>query len=254
MVIPNDYDALDLVGLEDSPVGVKFDFFRPKNIDHYEQGDDPKSLCELLRASQVKDRAFYISHDDPQSCVGKIFLGMEPMTPFAESGQIGERLGVFDNSRNNAKLYPQISTFKEGDVNFVSFAPVKKMNFEPDVLVISTTPEKGEVIMRAATRSTGVAYQSKFTAVMGCTWLLIYPYLSGNINFVLPTMVHGLHGREVYPDPSTILISIPYNWIPTVLGNLKNMPIELEGHKSRQAYFSEFNGIMEDLEKEMKEI
>ena len=89
---------------------------------------------------------------------------------------------------------------------------------------------------------------------MGCTWSLIYPYLEDQVNFILPQLVHGLHGREVYPDPSTMLISIPYKWIPTVLNNLRNMPLELEGHKSREAYFAEFNGIMADLAEEMKQI
>ena len=252
-VIPNDYGALDLLELQDPPVGVKFDFFRPKDIEPL--GPDPQmSLCEIFRYAQTENRAFYISHEDNQTCVGKMFLGMEHLNPFALTGQIGERLGVFDSPRNNAKLYPQVSMMPEGTVNFVSFAPVKKMNFEPDVLVISTTPDKGEPIMRAATRSTGMAYVSKSTPVMGCTWFLIYPYLTNEINYILPQLVHGLHGREVYPDPATMLISIPYKWIPVVLGNLRNMPIELEGHKSREAYYTEFNGILADLAREVQEI
>ena len=252
-IIPNDYDALDLVGLEESPIGVKFDFFRPKDIEHL--GKEPgMSLCEIFRLAQTDGRAFYIAYDDEQTCVGKKFLGMEPLDPFARTGQIGERLGVFDDPRNNAKLYPQISMMPEGTVNFVSFAPVKKMDFEPDVLVISTTPDKGEVIMRAATRSTGMAYVSKCTPVMGCTWFLIYPYLTNEINYILPQLVHGLHGRELYTDPATMLISIPYKWIPVVLANLRNMPIELEGHKSRDAYYSEFNGILADLAREVQDI
>ena len=250
-VTPNDFAALDLLGLDEQPVGVKYDFFRPSGIEHLEQ-DEPMSLCELFRLSQTDERAFYIAYDDPQTCVGKILLGMDPMTPFAESGQIGERLGVFDNFRSNARLYPKIKRLPAGTANFVSFAPVSKMTFEPDVLVITTTPDKGEVIMRAATRSTGCSYKSDCTPVMGCSWFLIYPHLTGEINYVLPALVHGLRGHRIFPDPATMLIAIPYNWLPTVLGNLRTMPIELEGYKGRDEYFAEFGGIMADLEEEMK--
>ncbi len=47
-------------------------------------------------------------------------------------------------------------------------------------------------------------------------------------------------------------LSIPYRWIPTVLENLSTMKIHLEGHKNKQAYYDEFEGILADLAEKAK--
>ena len=62
----------------------------------------------------------------------------------------------------------------------------------------------------------------------------------------IPALVHGLHGRQLYPS-DTLLIGIPYRWIPTILTNLEKMPLHLEGHKSKAHYYAEFESILTDL-------
>ena len=76
--------------------------------------------------------------------------------------------------------------------------------------------------MRAMTYSTGELYTSKTTPVMGCAWFYIYPFQTGKVNYLIPEMVHGMKGRELLPEGS-ILISIPYQWIPTITQNLKEI-------------------------------
>lgn len=126
------------------------------------------------------------------------------------------------------------------------------MTFDPDVLVVACNEHQAEIMLRAYAYSTGNLYTSKSSPVMGCTWFLIYPYVSGEINYVLPNVVHGPHGRELYPE-GTVLVSIPYQWMPVVLKNLKEMTYELEGHRSRDAYFAEFGGILSDLAREAED-
>jgi hypothetical protein len=96
------------------------------------------------------------------------------------------------------------------------------------------------------TYSTGEMYKSVCTPVMGCAWLLIHTFKTGEVNFIVPALVHGLHGRQLYPA-DTLLIGIPYKWIPVILSNLERMPLHLEGHKSKSAYYAEFAGILADL-------
>ena len=74
------------------------------------------------------------------------------------------------------------------------------------------------------------------------------PYNKQEVNFVIPRLIHGPHGRELYSD-DTMIISIPYRWIPTVLHGLANMPIHLTGHESKEKYYAEFEGILADLGK-----
>ena len=82
---------------------------------------------------------------------------------------------------------------------------------------------------------------------------MIYPYMTGKINFIVPAFVHGPHGRHIW-DPDYVVVAVPYQWVPTVINNLNEMPLELSGHKSKEKYYSEFEGILKDLEEEMKNI
>jgi uncharacterized protein (DUF169 family) len=241
----NDYTPLLDLGLTLPPIGVKFSFFRPEGIPPLAE-DAALSLCEILKKAQTENRPFYFSKAHKETCVGKVLLGMEDFAPFAESGQIGERLSVFEEARANQHFYQFVPKLDRNIVNYVAFSPADQLNFEPDVLVIAAPPEKAEVVMRAVTYSTGEMYRSSCTPVMGCAWFLLYPYKTQEVNFVVPALVHGPRGRELWPA-DTLLVSIPYRWIPTVLTNLTRMEHHLSSHESRRQYDNEFGGILKDL-------
>jgi uncharacterized protein (DUF169 family) len=229
-------------------VGVKFSFFRPDGIAQLSP-DKNLSLCEMFKEAQVTGEPFYFSAENNETCVGKILLGMTDMAPFAESGHIGVRLGIFKEARNNYNLYKYVEKMEKGIVNYVVFSAIEKLSYEPDVLVITAAPKQAEIILRAATYSTGEMYTSLTTPVMGCSWFLIYPFKTGKINYLMPSLVHGPKGRELYAD-DTIIISIPHQWIPTVAKNLREMEIHLSSHIDKQHYYSEFEEILSDLAKE----
>jgi uncharacterized protein (DUF169 family) len=206
---------------EKPPIGVKFLFFRPEGIGQL-QMDKNLSFCEMLTEAQQRGAPFYFSKENNETCVGKILLGMQEMEPFAESGQIGDRLEIFQEPRANYIFYQYVPKFGKGIVNYVAFSPLGHLTFEPDVLIITADPSQAEIVMRAMTYSTGELYTSRTTPVMGCAWLYIYPFQTGKVNYIIPEMVHGMKGRELISKGS-ILISIPYQWIPTITQNLKEM-------------------------------
>ena len=252
MDLINDYSALDRVGLDLPPVGVKFNYFKPEGIEPLDRGLN-MSLCEILRYCQSENKPFYFSRENNETCIGKIILGMQQFEPFEESGQIGQKLSVFDDARANHNLYQYAPRLAQGVANYVAFSPADKLTFEPDVLVIAAKPNKAEIIMRAVTYSTGELFKSVCTPVMGCSWFLVQPFKTGEVNFIIPAFVHGPRGRELYSE-DTVLVSIPYRWIPTVLNNLKRMEIHLSSHNSKQEYYDEFGGIMKDLSERQTEL
>ncbi len=245
-----DYSVIDRLGLKLPPVGLFYDLFRPEGLPQLDRSIE-KSLCEILRYAQETGEAFYFSKDNKENCVGKIMVGMDSFPPSAESGQIGPRLGVFDAARCNARLYYSVKRLPCGSVNYVSFVPYTFLKKVPDVLIFTGTAAQLEPVLRASTYSTGEGYHSESTPVMGCSWFMVYPYMTGKINFVVPTFIHGPHGRQLW-DSDTVVVSVPYQWIPTVLTNLKEMPLELSGHAGKEAYYAEFEGILADLAQKME--
>jgi uncharacterized protein (DUF169 family) len=227
------------------PVGIKFQFFKPEGIGPLPQGKN-LSLCEMLVEAQRIDQPFFLDRSVTETCVGKILLGMQEMEAFAESGQIGERLQIFQEARANYAFYQHVPKFDRNVVNYVAFARLDQMTFEPDLLIITADHSRAEIVMRSMTYSTGELYNSRTTPVMGCAWLFVYPFQSGKVNFIIPEMVHGMKGRELFPKDS-VLISIPYQWIPTMTRNLEEMVWHLPSHRGKTQYLEEFGSILGDL-------
>ena len=232
------------------PVGVKYQFFRPDGMEPL-PAEKSLSLCEILAEAQKSKAAFYFGSENNETCVGKILLGMQDMEPFAESGQIGEKLGVFQEARANYALYKHVPRFEKNVVRYVAFSPIGELTFEPDLLILTADPGRAEIVLRAMTYSTGQLYVSRTTPVMGCSWIFIYPFQSGNVNYVIPEMIHGMKGRELFPEDA-LLISIPYPWIPVITRNLKEMTWHLPSHKSRKDYLEEFGAILGELSRKAK--
>jgi len=246
--LKRDLSIFSKLEFEEPPVGVKFLFFRPDGIEQLSM-DKNLSFCEMLTEAQQRRTPFYFGKENSEACVGKILLGMEDMEPFAESGQIGARLEIFQEPRANYIFYQYVPKFGKDTVNYVAFSTIDELTFEPDVLIISTTPSRAEIVMRAMTYSTGELYSSKTTPVMGCAWLYIYPYQTGKVNYLIPEMIHGMKGRELFAEGS-ILISIPYQWIPIITQNLEEMRMHLPSHTSKGQYLAEFGRVIGELVQE----
>jgi uncharacterized protein (DUF169 family) len=238
-----DLSGFDRIDLQRPPVGVKYLFFRPEGIAPLPR-DKNLAFCEMLAEAQKAQAPFYFSKDHDEACVGKIILGMADMEPFAEAGEIGPRLGIVDEPRANHAFYRHVPRMAKGVVNYVAFAPLPLLNFEPDVLIVSAAPKQAEVLMRAMTYSTGQPYTSKATVVMGCSWIYVYPFETGTVNYLVPEMIHGMTGRELFA-PNSVLVSIPYQWLGTVARNLQE--IDPVFHRTKDAYLQEFGGILGDL-------
>jgi uncharacterized protein (DUF169 family) len=243
--LETDLDSFSRFGFARSPVAIKFQYFRPEGIEPLPV-DRELSLCEILREAQGCEKPFYLGRDNRESCVGKILLGMQDMEAFAESGQIGEKLGIFQEARANYAFYKHVPKFEKDIVNYVVFAPLNRLAFEPDLLILTADHGQAEIVLRSMTYSTGELYNSRTTPVMGCAWVFIYPFQSGSVNYILPGLIHGMKGRELFPEGS-VLISIPYQWLPTMACNLGKMPWHLPSHENRARYLEEFGSILGDL-------
>ncbi len=244
--LQTDLSAFSRLGLERPPVGVKYLFFRPEGMEQLPV-EKSLSLCEMLKEAQFAEKPFYFGRENNETCVGKILLGMADMEPFAEAGEIGPRLSMVQEARVNNNFYHHVPRLSKGIINYVAFAPIDQLTFDPDVLVVAGQPKQAEAVMRAMTYSTGEPYTSKSTMVMGCSWVFIYPFETGNVNYLLPEMIHGMTGRELF-EPNTLLVSIPYRWLPTIARNLGE--IKLPFHSTKQEYLDELAGIFGDLARE----
>jgi uncharacterized protein (DUF169 family) len=232
------------------PVGVKFLYRRPKGI---EKLDKKMAICEMVKEAQERKAPFYITAEN-EDCFGAVTLGMADTPPFAESGQIGLELDIFGEARANSRVYNYLPKVHKGIINYVAFARLDKLTFEPDLLILIATISQAEIILRAMDYLSGGPRESKTTGVFGCAWLFTYPYQTGKINYTITGLAFGMKAKEVFPE-GLILFSIPFDWIPILIHNLKEMKWELPSFKEGVVKFKERErNIMEILSKESETI
>jgi uncharacterized protein (DUF169 family) len=237
---------------ENPPVGVKFLATKPEGI---EQLDKSISFCEMLKEAQLRNNPFYFTREN-ETCFGKALLGMEDLPAFALGGEIGIKLEIFEEPRANSHLYQYISKLPGDTVNYVVFSKLDKLAFKPDLLIITANTSQAEIIFRAMSYSTGEIRESRTTGVLGCSWLYIYPYVSGKVNYTVTGLAFGMKSKEVFKE-GWILISIPYQWIPTITRNLQKMkwvlPSYSEGREKflirEQENIEELKQVYEKLQK-----
>lgn len=229
------------------PVGVKYLLTRPDGI---KKLDKQLAFCEMLKEAQ-EGSPFYAVKENFE-CVGPILLGMVDPDPIFESGQMGPRLGIFEEARANRRLYQYIPRLERRTVNYVAFSPLDQLSFEPDVLVLAANDIQLKIILRAMCYSTGKMWESKGTPVMACAWLYVYPYVSRELNFVLTNLSHGMRAKQVFPE-GFILIAIPYDLLPLIIVNLSQIEwLPSMYTEGKEAYDRKFQEVIEDLTAQLK--
>jgi uncharacterized protein (DUF169 family) len=220
---------------EHKPVAVKYLLAKPDGIARL---DKSMSFCEMLKEAQIGD-PFWTTNENHDCRAGPFLLGMEEGDPIFESGQIGAKLGVYEDPRANRRIYLNAPRLERGSVRYVVFSSLDNLTFDPDVFIVTAAPSQAEIVLRAAGYRSGSGWNAKGTSVLGCAWLYIHPYVSGELNVLITGLHHGMKVRRVLPE-GLLLLSIPFDLLPEIISSLEAMEWNLpqfswgkEAHKLR---------------------
>ena len=231
------------------PVGVKYLLEKPEGIS---QLDKRLALCEMLAEAHQRQSPFYISQEN-ENCAGKVALGMQEPGAITLSGQLGVKFNIFQEARANSRLiynvrdyYPQVV---KGTINYVAFSPLEQLTFEPDLLMLTASPSQAEIVLRAVSYATGEIWEPKTTPVFACSWLFIYPYQTGKVNYTITGLSFGMKSKQVLPE-GLLLISIPYDRIPSITHNLNEMEWVLPSYREgREKFLKRESEVMAEYRK-----
>ena len=248
---PRDYSVFDKFKFERKPVGVKFMIDRPEGIKRL---DKELNMCEMLKEAQEND-AFYVGPDD-WVCVGveQMILGMKDAEPVLVSGLLGGDEGLYKEASACRAMYQYLPQLPKGSVQYVAFAPIDKLSFDPDVLIMTADINQAQTLLRSINYSTGQPFVSKATPVVACAWIYVYPVVSGELNYYITGLGIGMQQLNIFP-PGLFLISVPFQLIPTMLDNLKEMSYSptMEPGPGGNAHRKRVNKVLEDMRKRIKE-
>lgn len=216
-----DYSIFNKFNFERKPVGVKFLITKPEGIKRRGKG---LNFCEMFKEAQTSE-PFYVGEEDFE-CIEPMILGMKDPEPILVSGYVGERENIYSEARANRKIYQYLPKMIKGSVRYVAFAPIDQLTFDPDVLIITANLSQARTILRALGYSSGENWSSQGTPVAACTWLYLYPVLSGKLNFTITGLSFGMQSLKVLPE-GLFLISIPWQLLPEIIENLQDMDWDL---------------------------
>jgi uncharacterized protein (DUF169 family) len=211
-------EVLSKLGLEASPIAVSFLLKSPEGIKRLE---DQMFFCEMVKRAQ-EGNAFYADADNHTCDAGRYLLGNDVPSPYT-SGEYGTGLQIFNHTRAAKRIYDYVPKLAPGRIRCVALSPLDKLTFEPDLLLLLAQTSSTEILLRSMSYTSGKMWTSKTTSVMGCAWMFIYPYLTGELNYTLTGLGFGMKAKKVFKEGLQV-ISIPYDLFPTMLQSLQNMP------------------------------
>ncbi|MBU2515232.1 DUF169 domain-containing protein [bacterium] len=231
----HDFKILEKFEFKYSPVGFKFFNTKP-DLDGLKKLDKKIAWCQMLIEAQ-RGKAFYAESDN-QSCIPGLFLpGHEERDPVASGGRIGPAFQIYPEERANRRIYQQLHYLEKGSVHSTGFAPLNKLMFDPDLLILTCDSyDQTERLLRACQYDTGDLIESKMTYVIGCNWLFNYPYVTGKINYITTGLCYGMKLHKIYPAGLQI-VSIPWHHLDRVLRNINEMPWTCPGHTDQKEEF-----------------
>jgi uncharacterized protein (DUF169 family) len=221
-----DFSILDKFAFDVPPVAVKFLADRP---DMPERLGEKMALCEMLKKAQ-EGKAFFADQESHICEAGLHVLGQADASGPFVSGKFGAGLRIFEGPRAASRLYGYLPRIAKGVANYVAFSPLKKLSFDPDVLIILAEAGQTEILLRAMSYKTGKMWSSKFSAAIGCAWVFVYPYTTGELNYTVTGLGHGMKRRKLFPEGRQ-LVSIPFDLLPSILQTLQEMPWVLPAYE-----------------------
>ncbi len=229
-----DYSIFNDFNFERKPVGIKFLLNKPDGIERLGEG---MPVCRMFGEAQ-KRQPFYAGKED-FTCAGRLVLGIMDPEPTTESGQIGEKEKIYQEARANRRIYQYIQKIPKGTVRYVAFSSLDQLSFNPDVVLFTATPSQAEILFRALSYSVGKPLTSKFTPVLVCAWIFAYPFMTGELNYIVTGIGYGFRTQKILPE-GLFVISVPYDMLPMLVENLKEMEWVLPINKMSQEERKDF--------------
>ena len=214
------FAILDKLELPVKPVAVGF--FQYKPPEGVPKSKGKVRFCEMPKIARDQG-PFYFDREDHECDAAKHVLGQGEAPPAYLSGVYAKELKGYGTASAGRRPYYTTTVLHRNSTDYVACSTLDKLSFEPDVLIIGAKTKQAATIMHARSWTTGEPAGGKVTFSMACSWIYIRPYVTGEINCIPADFSIGMRRSPVYPE-GLIVISIPFELVPSILDSLREMP------------------------------
>ncbi len=209
-------DLKGALELEYPPIAISFSNEPPVGVERLKGG---LRLCQMLDKVRFEGAVFYTTTENHACDGGSSSCGLKEINERIKTGEFLCKMGLFSTkraARRFAKANPRIDP---GTVKIVSFSPLEKATFEPDVVALICNARQAMRVAEAYGYDTG----KRATGLTGspiCSSIVAAPFLTGEIIYSL-----GDHGARNYMNirDEDIFVGIPAELLGQIVGNLGEM-------------------------------
>jgi len=174
------------LSLSGSPVAVKLAKSREEVPAGIPEAEEVVRHCQMVNMAR-KDGAVFFAPADKHQCNGGAWaLGLREITPSLQSGEHYFKLGKFDSMPACRRTMDRIPHLNTRETFATIYAPLEKTPFDPDIVLIVTTPRNMLKLAQATLFRLGGRISSSMAGIQSvCSDATAQPYLSGTANFSL---------------------------------------------------------------------
>lgn len=214
---------MESLGLQNEPVAITLISKGKALPEGYKVPDTPIRHCQAIMRARKGEKITIPA--DKQACpVGGSALGIVPLPEKVKAGEFHHNMGMYATpaaAANTIATRPQLEPLSN---EATALSPLSKATLEPDVVVITGTPEQVFWLVPAAsTFSMGGRITVEMASVQAtCADSTVVPMKTGNVNISL-----GCFGCRKTTDikPEEMLVGIPKQKLPQIVEALKQMSV-----------------------------
>ena len=206
---------VDVLELKNEPVAVTLIKKGEPLPEGYSTPEKNIRHCQSIMRAR-KGEKLLLTGENHACLVGASALGIVPVPEKVRSGEFHFNIGMFEDVAAAKRMIDERPQLECGSVIATAVSPLSKAQIEPDVVVVTGTPEQMYWLLPvAATFSKGgkVTMESEpFQA--SCAYSTVYPYLTGSLNMSI-----GCFGCRKSTDlePTEMLVGIPASKLESIV-------------------------------------
>ncbi|MDD3398494.1 MAG: DUF169 domain-containing protein [Candidatus Methanomethylophilaceae archaeon] len=209
------------LGLRHYPVAVSFLKADESVPSEYEKPSEPLRHCQAVMRARKGE--MLVLPSDMHACkVGSSVLGMNVIPEKAENGELHSSMGLFSSPEAAHDAIAVRPMMMPNSVVGTVYSPLSSASIEPDVVLITATPEQAQWLLPSAHGyNDGSRISLNMSTVLAaCGDATVLPYITGK-----PNASFGCFGLRKSTDISAdeMIVGIPIGKLDSLINSISSL-------------------------------
>ncbi len=205
--------------LSGSPVAFRFATKKEDIPEGMQELDKTIRHCAMISLARKEGRIFFSTAGKHECNGGAWALGLRELTESLKTGDFYYNLGKFESSASCKRTIDRVPHLQTLETYATLYAPLEKTPFDPQVVLIITTPWSMLKLAQSVLFRVGGRINAEFAGIQSvCADTCAQTYLNGQVNFSL-----GCDGSRKFSgvEDAEMVIGIPVELLPEITESLK---------------------------------